>query len=172
MNLDDAQRAKVAGWMEQGLKLSEIQSKLASELGVRLTYMDVRFLIDDLKLKVKDAEAPKAPETAAPIPGPSAGPAGAKPPTMPSEPVPLTPLPEEEELPMGARVSVNVDQLARPGAMVSGKVTFSDGKSAEWYLDQYGRLGLAPQEKGYRPSQQDVMAFQAELQNQLGKMGY
>src|SRR5437762_14369483 len=41
MNLDDAQRKKVGEWIAQGQKLSEIQSRLASELGVRLTYMDV-----------------------------------------------------------------------------------------------------------------------------------
>src|SRR6185295_14602857 len=54
MNLDEAQRKKVAGWIADGLKLSEIQTRLAAELGVRLTYMDVRFLVDDLKLTPKD----------------------------------------------------------------------------------------------------------------------
>ena len=65
-----------------------------------------------------------------------------------------------------------VDTVTRPGAVVSGKVTFSDGKSAEWYLDQYGRLGMLPGEKGYKPSQNDIMAFQTELQNQLARYGY
>ena len=32
MNLDDAQRQKVAEWIAQGLKLSDIQNRLASEL--------------------------------------------------------------------------------------------------------------------------------------------
>jgi transposase len=50
MNLDDAQRTKVTEWIAQGLKLSEIQSRLGSELGLHLTYMDVRLLVDDLKL--------------------------------------------------------------------------------------------------------------------------
>jgi hypothetical protein len=67
---------------------------------------------------------------------------------------------------------VTVDQIARPGALVSGKVTFSDGNSAEWYLDQMGRLGLSPQQQGYRPSQTDLMTFQTELQNQLAQMGF
>jgi len=56
MNLDEGQRKKVAEWIGQGLKLSEIQTRLASELGVQMTYMDVRFLVDDLRLVPKDIE--------------------------------------------------------------------------------------------------------------------
>ena len=56
--------------------------------------------------------------------------------------------------------------------MVGGKVTFSDQKTAEWHLDQYGRLGFAPAEKGYRPSEPDLVAFQTELQSQLARFGY
>ena len=40
MNLDEAQRKKVAEWIAQGLKLSDIQTRLASELGCA----NVRFL--------------------------------------------------------------------------------------------------------------------------------
>ena len=165
MNLDDAQRKKVTEWIEQGLKLSEIQNKLASEFGLTLTYMDVRFLIDDLKLKVKDTEPPKPPAPVVAAPGvPANSPAAGQ-----AEAAPLTPMPEGG---VSGGVSVSVDHVARPGAIVSGKVTFSDGKSAEWHLDQHGRLGLAAKEQGYRPSQQDVADFQAQLQQQLAKMGY
>jgi len=165
MNLDESQRRKVAEWIGQGCRISEVQNKLAAELGVQLTYMDVRFLIDDLKLKPIDPEPPKAPPTlGTPAQSPGTTPvAGAAP-----QPAEL--LPDEE--PSSARVAVNVDHVAKPGALVSGKVKFSDGKSAEWYLDQYGRLGLVPEEQGYRPAQQDVMEFQAQLQNQLAKLGY
>lgn len=79
---------------------------------------------------------------------------------------------EEEEMKAPGGVSVTVDQVARPGALASGQVTFSDGQLAEWHLDQYGRLGLASQQKGYRPSQEDLMAFQAELQSALAKLGF
>jgi hypothetical protein len=51
MNLDEAQKEKVRAWISQGLKLSEIQNKLASEFGIRMTYMETRFLMDDLKLQ-------------------------------------------------------------------------------------------------------------------------
>ena len=67
---------------------------------------------------------------------------------------------------------MSVDRVTRPGAVVSGNVTFSDGKSAQWYLDQLGRLGMVPKEQGYRPSQNDLMGFQAQLQKELAKLGY
>ena len=157
MNLDDAQRQRVTAWILQGAKLSEIQTRLAEEFGIRLTYMEVRLLVDDLKLTPKDPEPPKpaAPLHPAP-PAASAKPASAK----------------AAAPPPGGGVSVTVDQVTRPGAVVSGKVTFSDGQPAEWYLDQTGRLGVAPRKHGYKPSAADVQQFQAELQNELARMGF
>ena len=171
MNLDEAQRQHVAKWIEEGLKLSEIQNKLSSEFSVRMTYMEVRFLIDDLKLKPKDKEPPPAPvlPKATAAPGPGAAPTGAgRQPPSPDDEADL----DDDALPGAANVSVSVDQVTRPGALVSGKVTFSDAQSADWYLDQMGRLGVVAKQQGYKPSQADLMAFQAELQNQLARMGY
>src|SRR5690348_4137026 len=118
MNLDENQRQRVTAWILQGAKLSEIQSRLAEELGLRLTYMEVRLLVDDLKLTPKDPEPPKAP---APVPEPAqvggrGAPAAKSPGDVASPP------------PAAGNVSVTVDQLTRPGAVVSGKVTFSDGQ--------------------------------------------
>ena len=62
MNLDEAQRQRVTAWILQGAKLSEIQTRLAAEFGLRLTYMEVRLLVDDLKLTPKDPEPPKIAE--------------------------------------------------------------------------------------------------------------
>src|SRR5258708_3819926 len=155
MNLDDTQRKKVAEWIAQGLKLSDIQNRLISELGVTMTYMDVRLLVDDLKLTPKDIEAPKAPAASLPASAPGS----------PSTSSPQPPAPS------GA-VSVRVDQIARPGALVSGKVTFSDGMNADWQLDQTGRLALAAQQPGYRPIPADLQQFQTALDTELGKMGF
>ncbi len=162
MQLDDAQRKKVAAWVAEGLKLSEIQNRLSSELGLRMTYMEVRMLVDDLKLVPKDVEPPKS---ASPLMNP--GPAAAAPPS--GKPAGKEPAPPPANLPGG--VTVGVDQIARPGAMVSGKVTFSDGNKAEWYFDHNGRLALATQKQGYRPSPQDLQDFQAALDAELSKMG-
>jgi hypothetical protein len=161
MKLDNTQTAQVAQWIEQGAKLSEIQTRLASELGVKMTYMEVRFLVDDLKLVPKDPEPPKTPE-----PSPEKSPLATKP--VPEEEIAPPPVPQAGT----GTVSVTMDQIARPGALVSGKVKFSDGQAADWTLDQMGRLGLAAQQKGYRPSPADVEQFQIALQNELGKMGF
>jgi len=164
MKLDDSQKQKVSEWIEAGLKLSEIQDKLTKELGLKMTYMEVRFLIDDLGVKLKDK--------------PKEAPANLTPPAaQPSQPgtagqKPAAPGALEQPAAGAGKVSVTVDQITKPGALVSGKVTFSDGKSADWYLDQMGRLGLAPKEQGYKPSQEDLVDFQAELQNELARLGF
>jgi hypothetical protein len=153
MNLDEAQRQQVTAWIAEGLKLSEIQSRLASELGVRVTYMEVRLLVDDLKLTPKDAERPQPAELAA-----APADAGASPPA--------------EAKPTTGGVSVSVAKIARPGAIVSGQVTFSDGQQAEWHLDQTGRLGVVPKQQGYKPPPADVQQFQLALEREMAKMGY
>jgi len=161
MNLDEAQREKVSQWIAEGLKLSDIQNRLASEFGLRLTYMDVRFLVDDLKLTPKDVERPKTATLGAAAPNAPAPPGSANKKT----PDAATPKPT-------GGVSVQVDQLTRPGAVVSGKVTFSDGNTADWYLDQTGRLGLVAQQQGYRPPQADLQQFQTALDAELSKLGF
>ena len=171
MTLTDAQKQQVAAWIEQGLKLSEIQNKLSTEMGVRMTYMEVRFLMDDLKLKPKDPEPAKQDSSVLATTA-----SGTMPPAPGGEPENAfdEPLPgEPDAAPAGAsHVQVSVDQITRPGAVVSGKVTFSDGESADWYLDQTGRLGLAAKTAGYRPTQADVLMFQSQLRTALASAGF
>jgi hypothetical protein len=144
MNLSEEDKKSVASWVAEGASLAEVQRRLKEELGVSVTYMDVRFLVDDLKLQLK--EQPKQSEAVERL-------AAAK---------------QEGEsarsAPPAGGVSVTMDTITKPHALASGKVTFSDGESADWMLDQTGRLGLNPTKPGYRPSQTDVMAFQQELQ--------
>jgi hypothetical protein len=158
MILDESQRQRVTAWILQGAKLSEIQSRLAEEFGLRLTYMEVRLLVDDLKLTPKDPERPKEPE-----PPPAQEPKSADLKGGASAPGSSAAI---------GKVSVTVDQLTRPGAVASGKVTFSDGQGGDWYLDQTGRLGVVPRQQGYKPSAADVQQFQAALQSELARMGF
>src|SRR4029434_179626 len=72
------------------------------------------------------------------------------------------PLAPEGEAATG-KVAVNVDSITCAGALVSVSATMSDGKKVDWYLDQYGRLGMVPPEPGYRPPQSDLMEFQAAV---------
>ncbi len=169
-NLTDAQKQQVAAWIAEGLKLSDIQKRIESELGLRLTYMEVRFLLDDLKMMPHDP-APAPPSKLA-EPAPEAQPAAAAAPAQPADQPGEEVLPAEEPLPGSGSVKVVVDQIARPGAMVSGSVTFSDGQSGTWYLDEMGRLGLGMKKKGYRPAAADVEEFQMKLQQELARQGY
>ncbi|MGA2542674.1 MAG: hypothetical protein ABSG78_14090 [Verrucomicrobiota bacterium] len=149
MNLDETKRKQVAAWIEEGLKIADIQKRMEAQWGSRQTYLQVRLLVDDLKLTPKDpTPPPPPPQTAAK--------------TADNPPPP--------NLPAG-KVRITLDQITRAGAMISGKVKFSDDKSADWYLDQMGRLGLAPAEKGYKPSPADLQDFQIALQAELERMG-
>jgi len=166
MNLDDAQKKAVASWIADGLKLSDIQKRLATEFGLNLTYMDVRFLVDDLKLIPKDV--PKVEKNLA-LPTP---PQNQQSPSASAEPVPDL-AEDESPAPVGTgKVSLSVDTVARPGTLVSGSVTFSDSQGGVWYLDQMGRLGIGPKQQGYKPSAADLQAFQQALETELSKIGF
>lgn len=173
MQLNPEQKAKVAEWIEQGLKLSEIQERIGSECGIRLTYMEVRMLVDDLKLMPKDPVLPPEKTEAAPPDAshPGAGGQGGELATPGGEaaggPLPL----EEGGAGLPGKVQVSVDTLTRPGAMVSGKVVFSDGQSAGWQMDQFGRFGMIPPYPGYKPSEDDIREFQMQLDRELSRMG-
>jgi hypothetical protein len=174
MALNETQTRQVAEWMQGGMDVPELQKRLASEFGEHLTYMEVRFLVDDLNLTI--ARPPEPEPTVVPVEevqpevvadtGGLAGDAGV---VEGSEGLPK----EGGDAPAGApNVKVKVATLARPGAMVSGTATFSDGQTAEWYLDQYGRLGMVPPYPGFRPSNEDVQMFQMLLDSELAKAGY
>lgn len=145
MTLTDDQKATIFRWIEEGAGLPDIQKRLKEEFGISVTYLEARLLADDLKLKFQEPETPAEPPAAD---------------VLPPEP-PVAP----------GKLAVTIDQITRPGSLVSGRVTFSDGQRAEWYLDQTGRLGLNPDTPGYRPSQQDIMDFQVELERAARSQG-
>jgi len=148
MDLTAEQRASLSTWVEEGKSLSDIQKLLKQEFGMSLTYMDVRFLISDQELRMKALEK-KKPEEAVDM-DKSGQPA--------SDEYSL-----EDEASSGNGVSVEVDKVVRPGATASGSVTFSNGKKAEWHIDQYGQLGIVPPEEGFQPPEEDIKEFQMEL---------
>lgn len=179
MKLSPEQKEAVSSWVAAGDNLSLVQKKLAEQFKVSMTYMDVRFLVDDLGLELKNA-APKADvsdlsKAQAARPAAPAGPAPADAADeLPPGDRPADDLPPEaagEALAPGG-ISLEVDRIMRPGTVVSGSVTFSDGVSGKWALDQMGRLMLETPQKGYKPSPADVQAFQQELQAQLQRQGY
>ncbi len=168
-DLSDAQREAVRQWVEGGASLADVQRRLKEEFSLSLTYMEVRLLTLDVGAQVKDKPEPKkAPQPPAPEPA-AAG-------ELSDEA-----LPDDDEGPVGtppeppageSKVSVSLDRLIRPGSVVSGDVTFSDGKKARWMLDQMGRLGLEGVPADYRPAPEDVRDFQVQLQKLLASKGY
>jgi hypothetical protein len=173
MSLTPEQKQAVSDWIAAGDNLSAVQKKLTEQFKVSMTYRDVRFLVDDLGLELKNAvpkvdasdvsKTPPPPATA-PLPDDADG-------------LPSGGFPDEEEgvpaqPPAAGTFSMEIDRIMRPGTMVSGAVTFSDGVSGKWALDQQGRLMLETPQKGYQPSPADIQTFQRELQVQLQRHGY
>ena len=64
MELSDTHKATIAAWVQDNKSVAEIQNLLREELDLSMTYMDVRFLIEDLELTFAEApvEAGDAPD--------------------------------------------------------------------------------------------------------------
>ncbi|MGJ8696527.1 MAG: hypothetical protein ACSHYF_09430 [Verrucomicrobiaceae bacterium] len=158
--LTEDQKEAIHGWVAEGAQMSEVQKRLKDDFGFSVTYMDTRFLSLDLDLKFVIEEEPEA-EVAEDILSEES----------PIEDNPqvgaAAPVPEGGFQPVVA----TVDQIARPGAMVSGKVTFSDGENGMWMIDEMGRPSVDPDTPGYRPSESDLIEFQNKLRDLLDGPG-
>lgn len=146
MSLSNEQKSQVSKILSEGASIADVQRLIVDEFKIPMTYMEVRFLMDDLNLELAPEPEPEPEETEAEA---------------------ADPVPAEAELVGDGSVSVELDKIKRPGAALSGSVTFSDGVSATWTVDPYGRLGLDPAQEGYQPSPEDIEAFQLELQRQM-----
>jgi hypothetical protein len=158
--LSPEQLAQVEIWAADGANLNQVQDRLKTEFGITLTYLDARLLMLDVGVRIKD----KPREVAKPA---EPAPAAVK------EPAELESWEEGLEPPAtpGGSIQMSADQIAIPGALISGKVTFSDGVQATWFLDQMGRLGLNGSPQGYQPPPADVPQFQQQLDLMLQKAG-
>lgn len=187
MSLTPEQKTAVSSWVAAGDNLSAVQKKLLEQFKLSLTYRDVRFLVDDLNLELKDpapkvdtSDVSKTPPAAAGKAAPKAQPKAtpAAEPPLDAEDAGEEVLPPEDELadlPAGAStVTVEVDKVTLiPGAIAAGTVTFSDGVTGKWIIDQQYRPGFTEiSQPGYRPSPADSQAFMQELSAQLQKRGF
>lgn len=168
MEFSDQQRQAVKEWLGAGASLSDVQQRLKSEFGLAMTYMDVRLLVLELGASVKEKPEPKPPKSETPKQKPGA-PEAADPYADEFEEPGAPPPPDAGA---GGKVTMSLDRLVVPGAMVSGNVTFSDGVKSRWLIDQMGRFGLDPETPGYRPSPADLQAFQTLLRSELQRHGY
>ena len=167
MEISDAQKAVITEWIQEGRSLADVQRSLREAFEISMTYMDVRFLVDDLDIAVVEEE-PEEPEE------PEAPEAPEKPEVEPGEESTAEPA-EAELVDEGANgaVTVDVDAIPRPGSLVNGTVVFSDGVSLGWQLSAAGQLGLIPgDDPEYRPSPEDVQSFQSQLEEVLRKKGF
>ncbi|MCW1883779.1 hypothetical protein OKA04_03500 [Luteolibacter flavescens] len=141
--LTEDQKSALKQWAAEGASIADLQKRLKEEYDIGITYMDARFMVLDLGIEL--VEPPKEEK---------------KPEEEIAKPVPT------------GMVTVEMDNIALPGALISGKVTFSDGETAIWMLDHQGRPGLDPDTPGYRPTQEDVVDFQKQLSEMIRKKGY
>ncbi len=143
MNLTTEQTQAVKNWLAQNASVSDVQKNLSEQFGLSLTYMDVRFLIDDIDAQLQDEPVvEEAKQAEAPAQEPQS----------------------ENVAPVQEGVQVSLSPIQRPGFMASGDVVFSDGEKTQWFLDQMGRLSLGATSEGYTPSQSDIADFQKKLQ--------
>ncbi len=146
--MDNTERDAIIGkLLNEGTSLSDIQKVLENEHDCRMTYMDLRLIASDLQVNWEKIDGPKkAPEDELD-------------PEEASEVV--------KEATLEPETTVTVSKIVRPGAVVSGEVTFKSGKRAEWFLDAMGRLGLNPLDDSGNPDEDDIADFQVKLQEVL-----
>ena len=144
--LSEDQIQSITNWAAEGSQLPEIQLRMREEMNFPVTYMDTRLLILDLGIELASTEV------------------------KPEDPPAVEEIQPSVILPTG-ETQVTMDSVALPGALVSGKVSFSDGEKAIWKLDQTGRPSLDPETPGYQPSQEDISQFQQQLRALIEQSG-
>lgn len=171
----------VAAKVAEGLSLSQILG-LLMEQKVRMTFLELRLLASELEnVDWSKTDKPEAKESAPKeldksaqgdamdeelppedeaLMADDAAPEGEAPAAAGEAP--------KQEGPRGV-TKVEVHKLVKPGFLACGSVKFGSGASAEWFVDQYGRLGL--DKATGKPDKQDVEEFQAELQKIFAQQG-
>jgi hypothetical protein len=160
--------------LNQGMSLSDVQKALASDYGLRMTYLELRMLalqlqVDWHKQDKKKPEPPAPPAETQDMPAADETSSAGEQDAVPAEEDDYA----DDEAPMGgqgpdlSRTQVTVSKLVRPGTSLSGDVVFDSGAKGEWYIDQLGRLGLDLAEGSSQPNQNDIMLFQLALRKQL-----
>lgn len=149
MSLTDAQKQVVSQSVAEGKSIADIQRLLLEEHSVSMTYMEVRFLIDDLDVVFEEPETSESDEAV-------------------DEPEVV------DEAAGEHRVTVETDAITPPGALMSGQTTFSDGVTLNWKLLSNGQLGLIPGDdnQNYRPSDEDMQDFRNQMDAILRKKGF
>ena len=165
---NDEIKALIAARVSEGISLSKIQDEL-TEKGVRMTYMELRMLASEIESadwsKLDKEEPKKETPPEEPLPIDDEG-------TAEEDDLDLPPEPAEEKASEPAsdnvrgKTVVELSKLMKPGTIANGTVKFGSGVTADWFLDQTGRLGLS--KTTGKPDETDIMEFQEELQKLFG----
>jgi hypothetical protein len=172
--ISDEMRQANKEWLNAGDSLADVQRKLKEKFDLVMTYMDVRLLVIEIGAEVQDKPEPApAKKPLPPKSAPHANAEGMDEVADASDTLGVHDDPDAAaDDALNGTVSVAVDRVVLPGAMVSGSVVFSDGVKARWMIDRMGRFGLEPDVEGYQPSEMDLQEFQMELRSELARMGY
>lgn len=138
----------MASRIAEEVSLSDIQNEVNAKFNLSLTYMDIRILASTLDIDWQAKAAAKAEE--AKKEAEEAAAAEEVPAEAPADDAP-------------GQTVVEISKLMRPGTALSGSVKFASGSTADWYIDQNGRLGLENL-VGSQPTQEDIQQFQVELE--------
>lgn len=135
----------IAKLLNEGVSLSDIQKILDDEHGEKMTFLDLRMLASELEnIDWTINEEPEVVEND----------------DDKEEAVDNVGQPEE------GKTVVEISKLTRPGVALSGSVNFASGATADWVLDQMGRLAFEKSEG--EPTEEDLQEFQDELKKTLG----
>ena len=170
----DEIKAFIADRTREGHNLSKIQDMLA-EQGVKMTFMELRLIASEIETSFWQNAEPQ-PEAAPEAEKPAQDSAPAEDADeLPADDAEGGQLPPDDAVPADdataaddgkaaprGRTTVTIDQLARPGFLATGGVSFGSGASGNWCLDQMGRLMFEKLEG--KPDRQDLQEFQLELQ--------
>ncbi len=132
--------------LDEENSLSDIQKILDTDYNHKMTFLELRMVASELEnIDWTKGEEPEKTEDTG----------------------------EEKEITQEKEVSdengktvIEISKLTRPGVALSGSVNFASGATAEWVLDQFGKLAFEKSEG--KPTEEDLSEFQKELQKALG----
>lgn len=148
--LSPEQLEAVRLWASQGVDLNGIQKNLASECGLHMTFMEVRFLLLDHGIEINSPSAEQRKQETSPAKVQDEG----------GEEM-------EEASSAEGRLQVSLDDLQIPGTLLSGKAVFPSGTRGSWQIDQAGRFGWS--ELSGSPTPAELQDFQYELTRLLSR---
>ncbi len=158
--MENAETRKiVSAMLAEGAGLSEIQTRLASEHQIKLTFLDLKLIVSEIEGAASslDKNSKQQDKSDDAINGKKQQ---------------VEHLDDEDAGAVNAEIMdegatvVEMDKLLKPGTAISGNVKFASGAKADWAIDHYGRFTL--HNAVGKPTQDDLALFQEELRKKLG----